>query len=164
MNQTLQILLNDTTAILPILEDIDQYSLGAEMQDFERHCAEDGGPRDLNLSQYNIDTFQGVGFLLEYLLNDPTIPDNLRTHALVKLLLVRKYYLKMRRVLGLERFKVGDPVLYIPDHAHGDRDHRDCERGVVSTVTDLEAGGQLVWVRFKGPTGESTPVKNLVKL
>lgn len=31
-------------------------------------------------------------------------------------------------------FSHGDYVLYIPTHARGDRNHKDCERGVVSSV------------------------------
>lgn len=28
----------------------------------------------------------------------------------------------------------GDRVIYIPSHAHGDRNHPDCERGTVSSL------------------------------
>jgi hypothetical protein len=31
-------------------------------------------------------------------------------------------------------FAHGDKVVYVPMHAHGDRGHADCERGVVSSV------------------------------
>ncbi len=33
-------------------------------------------------------------------------------------------------------FKKGDSVLYIPTHAHGNKSHPDCERGVVSSIND----------------------------
>lgn len=33
-----------------------------------------------------------------------------------------------------ENFNPGDPVIYIPRHAHGDRAHPDCERGIVSST------------------------------
>ena len=32
-------------------------------------------------------------------------------------------------------FKHGDKVLYIPNHAHGDKTHPDCHKGVVSSVS-----------------------------
>jgi len=33
-------------------------------------------------------------------------------------------------------FTAGDRVLYVPDHAHGDVTHTDCEPGIVSSVND----------------------------
>ncbi len=54
-------------------------------------------------------------------------------------------------------------VLYIPPHANGKRDHPACEFGVVSSVKEGE-NGQDVWVRYKGETGQKTPVKNLLIL
>lgn len=33
-------------------------------------------------------------------------------------------------------FKTGDRVLYIPNHAHDDRAHPDCEHGIVSSTND----------------------------
>lgn len=63
-----------------------------------------------------------------------------------------------------QTFEVGDPVLYVPRHAGNNTDHPDCERGVVTTVLVNGSGNQLVWARFKGPTGESVPVGLLRKL
>jgi len=40
-------------------------------------------------------------------------------------------------------FKEGDAVVYIPGHAHGDRNHPDCERGIVSSQN-----GVNVFVRY----------------
>lgn len=61
-------------------------------------------------------------------------------------------------------FHVGDPVLYIPNHAAGQHGHPDCERGVVHTATGHGAE-QIVWVRYKhGDTGDPTPISNLLKL
>ena len=63
----------------------------------------------------------------------------------------------------MENFQVGDHVTYVPNHANGDINHRDCERGIVSTV---EGSGetQKVWVRYGiNSTGQLTPLKNLVK-
>lgn len=56
--------------------------------------------------------------------------------------------------------KEGDEVLYVPNHANGDRSHPDCEKGTVSKVE-----GDKVWVRYtEGSTGALTPVKNLIHL
>ena len=35
----------------------------------------------------------------------------------------------------LNDFKKGDRVIYIPSHASGDKQHPDCEKGVVSSVS-----------------------------
>lgn len=64
----------------------------------------------------------------------------------------------------MQNFQVGDKVTFVPDHAKNNINHSGCEIG---TVTQVWEGAkafdpQTVWVRFKGPTGESTPVKNLV--
>ena len=40
-------------------------------------------------------------------------------------------------------FREGDKVLYIPNHAHGDPNHKDCERGIVSSQN-----GNYVFVRY----------------
>ena len=34
-------------------------------------------------------------------------------------------------------FKKGDLVTYIPTHAEGNKDHKDCENGVVRSVNQL---------------------------
>ena len=65
----------------------------------------------------------------------------------------------------MEKFQIGDAVLYIPNHAKGDRAHPSCEKGTVSSVHDKEDGTQNVWVRYSfGSTGALTPTGNLVKL
>lgn len=62
-----------------------------------------------------------------------------------------------------QNFSVGDPVVYIPNHANGDRWHPDCQLGVVSTVNG-EYPNQKVWVRYNiGETGALTPTHNLLK-
>lgn len=43
----------------------------------------------------------------------------------------------------LVEFKPDDSVIYVPYHAHGDRTHKDCERGRVSSVTE-----HYVFVKF----------------
>jgi len=42
-----------------------------------------------------------------------------------------------------EEFTEGESVLYVPNHAAGDRAHKDCERGVVSSQN-----GVNVFVRY----------------
>lgn len=37
---------------------------------------------------------------------------------------------------SLSDFRKCQRVLYVPTHAHGDLDHPDCKRGVVSSVND----------------------------
>lgn len=34
----------------------------------------------------------------------------------------------------MSHFQSGDRVVYVPTHAHGDRQHKDCETGMVSRV------------------------------
>ena len=63
----------------------------------------------------------------------------------------------------MEKFKPGQQVIYIPNHVAGEREHPDCEQGIVSTVETNEDGTQKVWVRYStGTTGALTPTKNLV--
>lgn len=40
-------------------------------------------------------------------------------------------------------FSAGDSVLYVPRHAHGDRSHPHCERGIVSSTNE-----KFVFVRY----------------
>lgn len=61
-------------------------------------------------------------------------------------------------------FEKGNEVLYIPNHANGDAEHPDCQKGVVSSVGKTLSDGrqQAVWVRYgDGETGALTPTKNL---
>ena len=56
-------------------------------------------------------------------------------------------------------YKVGDPVTYIPHHAHGNASHPDCEQGYVSTIKeDYE---DIIWVRFKSACGECCDIENI---
>lgn len=43
----------------------------------------------------------------------------------------------------VDDFEPGDRVLYVPNHAHGDRSHKDCEAGTVSSKNSIN-----VFVRF----------------
>jgi len=40
-------------------------------------------------------------------------------------------------------FEPGDAVRYVPNHAHGDATHKDCENGIVSSRND-----KFVFVRY----------------
>jgi hypothetical protein len=44
-----------------------------------------------------------------------------------------------------EQFKPGDWVVYVPSHAHGDRNNPDCERGTVTSVGETSG---IVFVRY----------------
>jgi hypothetical protein len=52
---------------------------------------------------------------------------------------------------------IGSPVTYIPYHAKGDINHKDVERGVISSFNDT-----YIFVRFKAPNGAACNPKNLV--
>lgn len=45
-------------------------------------------------------------------------------------------------------FKPGDEVAYVPNHAHGDTNHPDVERGVVTSINPY-----FVFVRYGSETG-----------
>ena len=51
--------------------------------------------------------------------------------------------MKQEEKLELSDFKPGEEVLYVPYHAEGNREHKDCERGWVSSINDF-----YVFVRF----------------
>ena len=46
-------------------------------------------------------------------------------------------------MLTLEDFSEGQGVTYVPYHAHGDINHKDCEKGVVTSTNH-----KYVFVRF----------------
>ncbi len=56
----------------------------------------------------------------------------------------------------LDELKVHDRVYYIPSHLEKISDN--AEEGHVTTLKD-----DKVWVRFRGPQGELTPISNLYK-
>jgi hypothetical protein len=62
--------------------------------------------------------------------------------------------------LNAADFKPGDWVVYVPSHAHGDRDHPDCERG---TVTFVGETSDLVFVRYGAqPNPKATSPADLI--
>ena len=46
-------------------------------------------------------------------------------------------------------FEKGQRVMYIPTHAHGDRDHKDCQCGVVSSKN-----GAYIFVKYDNAVGQ----------
>lgn len=52
-------------------------------------------------------------------------------------------------VMNAEEFLPGQRVVYVPNRAHGDHAHADCERGVVTG-----ANAAAVFVRYYGQGGE----------
>ena len=78
-------------------------------------------------------------------------------------------YQRKQRDVKTSDFKKGDKVTYVPVHAQGDRNHPDCEDGVVSSVNE-----KTVFVKYnnaacKMETGDepytaaATYPKDLVK-
>lgn len=59
-----------------------------------------------------------------------------------------------------QEFRVGDLVKYIPNHAHGDPKHPDCETGVVRVI----AQHGTVFVLFRGSTPAGCYADNLVRV
>jgi len=62
-------------------------------------------------------------------------------------------------------FKQGDPVVYVPHHAHGDLHHKDCEPGIVSSVNDsyvfVKYFPQLYRFGWEGTTSKATSASDL---
>jgi hypothetical protein len=61
--------------------------------------------------------------------------------------------------LTLEDFKPGDRVRYVPYHARGDRNHTDCQDGIVSSV-----GHAYVFVKFTREIAQACKPDQLVVL
>jgi hypothetical protein len=71
--------------------------------------------------------------------------------------------------MKIEMLKKGTKVRYVPNHADGDRKHRDCENGVVSSISD----SKHVFVKYDNDmcimttgdepyTSQRTEIDNLV--
>ena len=66
----------------------------------------------------------------------------------------------MPRLKRTTDFLEGMRVLYIPMHAEGNPDHRDCERGVVTFI-----GSEFVFVRYGNEThAKATSAAQLVEV
>lgn len=62
----------------------------------------------------------------------------------------------------MHNFKKDDKVKYIPRHAKGDKNHIDCEEGIVSSINDA-----FVFVRYSRngilqQTAQATNPDNLI--
>ncbi len=58
--------------------------------------------------------------------------------------------------VSLRDLTVQDRVFYIPDHLEPKM--MNAEVGFITTIS-----GDCVWVKYKGPQGNLTPLKNLYK-
>ena len=58
--------------------------------------------------------------------------------------------------VNLDDLKVQDRVYYIPDHL--EKILENAEEGHISTISE-----DGVWVRYRGPQGNLTPISNLYK-
>ena len=67
--------------------------------------------------------------------------------------------------MKVEDLYEGKPVTYVPNHAHGNASHPDCERGVVTSWgLNSHAGGITVFVRYGAqPNSKGTALENLVE-
>jgi hypothetical protein len=61
--------------------------------------------------------------------------------------------------MTLDEAERGMFVIYIPGHAHGDRKHKDCEHGVITSKNDAN-----IFVRFRGSTSQACTPSDLVQL
>lgn len=60
--------------------------------------------------------------------------------------------------MNAQDFKPGDRVIYVPNHANGDRRHPDCEHGVVTSV----GSSGNVFVMYAGKSVQATYPSDLV--
>ena len=58
--------------------------------------------------------------------------------------------------VSVDELQEGDVVYYIPSHL--EKKPENAEHGVITSIKDNN-----IWVRYKGPQGNLTPVKNLYK-
>jgi len=69
-----------------------------------------------------------------------------------------------------DKFKKGDRVLYIPSHAQGNIKHKDCQKGVVSSINDtfvFVKYDNLMCIMTTGDedyTAQATCPEDLIKL
>ena len=66
--------------------------------------------------------------------------------------------------LTLEDFKPDEHVLYIPTHAHGDRNHPDCEYGIVSSIGKMFVFVHYIKNGIVQSTGQATDPVDLIKI
>ena len=56
-------------------------------------------------------------------------------------------------------FNVGQAVRYIPSHAEGDANHKDCENGIVTSINDNFV---FVIYNLEGSTSQATRPNDLI--
>lgn len=61
-------------------------------------------------------------------------------------------------------FKSGDGVKYIPNHADGDPNHKDCENGVVSSINEHFVFVKYIRNNMLNTTAAATKPENLIHL
>ncbi len=72
--------------------------------------------------------------------------------------------------MKLEQLSVGARVRYVPNHAHGDTSHADCEDGVVTSWKQADSFHErspvvAVFVRYGAqPNSKATSLEDLVQL
>ena len=74
--------------------------------------------------------------------------------------------IKQDNLMTISDFKFGDVVIYVPGHALGDKNHRDCEQGMVSSVGNsvfVKFAKKLSLMKWKDVTAEACSVHSLVK-
>lgn len=79
-----------------------------------------------------------------------------------------------RKECSADKFRIGQRVRYIPGHAHGDRNHPDCEDGIVRSfnadghpfvVYDNATRGEMLTLTLAAPwTAACTHPSDLVPL
>lgn len=57
-----------------------------------------------------------------------------------------------RLLAGESEFQLGDRVIYIPAHAAGDRNNKDCQSGVVSSYVRVVHTNLYVFVKYDNAT------------
>lgn len=60
-------------------------------------------------------------------------------------------------------FEPGDKVRYVPNHAHGNVNHPDCEDGIVSSTNDVNVFVRYYYHAVLKDTAQSTSPEDLVK-
>lgn len=59
----------------------------------------------------------------------------------------------------IKEFKIGEFVIYVPNHANGDILHPDCEEGIVSSMND-----KFIFVKFYRSKNFNRTIETALKL
>jgi hypothetical protein len=60
--------------------------------------------------------------------------------------------------VSIKNLEVGDRVYYVPNHLFPNMNNAE-----LGFVTKIDLGNQRVWVKYKGPQGNLTPIENIYK-